>query len=631
MISYRIDLHNPNAHLFRVTLTVPAPAALQRLSLPVWIPGSYLVREFARHLSALEARQGSRRVAVTQCDKASWQVECSGRGALVVSYLVYAFDSSVRAAFLDAQRGFFNGTSTCLRVEGREAEPHRIALRSLPRGWHIATAMPACGNATFEAADYDELVDHPFELGRFWRAEFTVCGVPHELVVAGALPDFDGARLLADTQRICETGIAFWHGTPLAKASRREVVFERYVFLLNAVEDGYGGLEHRASTALIAARRDLPTLAAAANPAQASESTDGYVTLLGLISHEYFHAWNVKRLKPRDFVPYDYAQENYTELLWFFEGFTSYYDDLLLLRAGLIDEARYLRLLSKNINAVAATPGRGVQSVAAASFDAWVKYYRADENSANATVSYYSKGALVALALDLSLRTAAADAAKRQRQRHQKHPGPHPHHHHHHRGQPAATLDLVMQGLWSRSAASAHRGISEADIVAVVRDALGAVSGTRRCDALAQQLSQWVHGTDELPLPPLLQRAGVRAVANPQSLAQRLGLRVSESTWTGIKVTHVLRGGVAERAGVAVGDEVLAVDDWRLRRLDDAQRLLRPGAAAVLLVSRDQRVRQLALEASAAQPSDAGCVWTLALDSQADASAVALRSAWLSG
>ncbi len=599
MISYRIDLHNPNAHLYRVTLTVPRPAATQRLSLPVWIPGSYLVREFARHVSGLEATQGSRAVPrsvpravpLTQLDKATWQAECSGRGALVVTYLVYAFDTSVRAAFLDAQRGFFNGTSLCLRVEGRESEPHRIELRSLPRGWQVATSMSATAATVFEAADYDELVDHPFELGTFWRGQFKAHGVPHELVVAGALPDFDGARLLADTKRICETEIAFWHGdTP----KRSDIPFQRYVFLLNSVDDGYGGLEHRASTALIASRRDLPRLRVQGVPRD--ELSDGYVTLLGLISHEYFHTWNVKRLKPRDFAPYDYTRENYTELLWFFEGFTSYYDDLLLRRAGLIDEARYLKAVAKTVGNVLGMPGRQVQSVAQASFDAWVKYYRGDENTPNATISYYTKGSLVALALDLSLRS---HGSRRQ-----------------------ATLDAVMRGLWARSAGGP---ITEADIVEVLRN----VAGPAQADALSRQLNEWVHGTADLPLQDLLQRFGVQWQAPPATLAQRLGLRVSESALTGIKVTQVLRGGAAERAGLSAGDEVLALGDWRLRRLDDALRLLTPGQPAVLLVSRDQRLLRLSLEAP--ESADVAGAVSLTADTQAARAALALRTAWLGG
>jgi len=578
-IHYRIDVEDVHAHLFRVTLRVPRPAREQRLSLPVWIPGSYLVREFARHLSALRAEQGGQVVPLRQLDKASWVAECGGRGELSVSALVYAFDTSVRCAFLDASRGFFNGTGLCLRVEGREAEPHRLQIGTIPRGWQVATAMravktDAAGRGVYEAADYDELVDHPFELGAFWRGRFEAHGVPHEFVVAGALPDFDGERLLADTRRICEAQIAFWHG-----ARRPKVPFERYVFLLNTSEDGHGGLEHRASTALLSARRNLPQ-------AGRAETTDGYADLLGLISHEYFHTWNVKRLRPAEFARYDYTQENYTALLWFFEGFTSYYDDLFLRRCGLIDTPRYLRLLSRTLTGVAATPGREVQSVAQASFDAWVKYYRSDENTPNATISYYAKGSLVALALDLSLR------------------------------RDGSSLDEVMRTLWS---ASGGGPITEDDIAQALQQCSGR--------SYAKELAAWVHGRDELPLKGLLYSAGIEWQAQPASIAQRLGLRVSESALTGVKVTHVLRGGAAEAAGMAAGDEILAVAGWRVRRLDEAQRLLVPGRAAECLVARDQRVLALKL----VLPADAGigAPVNLAADTKPGKAAQALREAWL--
>ena len=303
MITYRIEVADAHAHLFRVTLTVPRPAPEQRLSLPVWIPGSYLVREFARHLSALSATQGGVERPLRQLDKATWLAHCEGRGALVVSCLVYAFDTSVRAAFLDPNRGFFNGTGVCLRVAGSETLPHRLELRVLPAGWQVATALrplkvDASGRGTYEAADYDEFVDHPVEMGRFWRGNFTAGGVPHEYVVAGALPDFDGERLLTDAKRVCDAQIAFWHGGAGGKVGKPP--FERYVFLHNLIEDGHGGLEHRASTALISPRRDMPALGADA-PRQADPG-DGYANVLGLISHEYFHTWNVKRLRPSKFA-----------------------------------------------------------------------------------------------------------------------------------------------------------------------------------------------------------------------------------------------------------------------------------------------------------------------------------------
>ncbi|MFG6490537.1 M61 family metallopeptidase [Roseateles sp. BYS78W] len=547
---YRIELADIAAHRYRVTLTLDNPAAEQQFNLPVWIPGSYLVREFAKHLSGLTARQGSRELAVEQLDKAGWRVRCTGRAALVLSYDVYAFDASVRTAWLDSQRAFFNPSSLCLRAQGREAEPHRIELARVPKGWHVATAM-AERDGGFEAADYDELVDHPFEIGPHWQGEFTAAGVPHRVVVAGAWPSFDGERLLADVQRICEAQIAFWGGAP----------FERYSFLLWAVDDGHGGLEHRASTALICSRRELPTAIEAAAP------SDNYARLLGLFSHEYFHAWNVKRLRPAEFASLDYQRENYTELLWFFEGFTSYYDELFLRRAGLVDAPRYLKLLQASVNGVLAAPGRRVQPLAQASFEAWTKYYRPDENSPNATSNYYAQGALVALCLDLSLRARKS------------------------------SLDALMQRLWTRSEGGP---VSERDILAAVA-ALGG-------DDLAAQLHGWVHLTDELPLRELLAAYGVAwRDEGRQSVAQRLGLRVRESALTGVQVSHVLAGGTAEAGGVNARDEILGCNGWRLRRLDDAPGLLKVGEAQLrLLVSRDQRLVELGVALPPARPAAVG-------------------------
>jgi predicted metalloprotease with PDZ domain len=572
-ITCRVEIADAHAHQFRVTLSVPRPAALQRLALPVWIPGSYMVRDFARHFSGLQARQGARAVALTQQDKTTWQAACSGIGTLTVTALVYAFDPSVRAAWLDAERAFFNATSLCLRAVGREDDAHEIVLAGLPRGWDVATSMPRGSRGRFRAANYDEFVDHPFELGRFWRGAFKAHGVAHEFVVSGAWPGFDGERLLADARRLCEAQIAFWHGDD----KKPKAPFARYVFLLNAVDDGYGGLEHRASTALVARRRDLPQQGVAA-------LTEGYVGLLGLISHEYFHAWNVKRLKPVELATIDYARENPTRLLWFFEGFTSYYDDLLLLRAGLIDAPRYLGLVAKTISGIAATPGRAVQSVAEASFDAWTKYYRTDENTPNATVSYYTKGALVALAFDLTLRRE---------------------------GQ--GTLDDVMRGLWRESGGGP---IDEAAIAAV----LERVGGR----SFARELAAWVHGRAELPLAELLDAAGVQVLRDKPAFAAALGLRLAENT-SGVRVTHVLAGSAAQAAGLAAGDELIAVDGWRIRRLDEAQQWIVAGAPFELLLARDQRLRTLRI----VPDTRAAPTTRLALAARPERAALALRRAWL--
>ena len=555
-VHYRIEAADPHARLFTVTLTVAHPQEQQELSLPVWIPGSYLVREFSKNLQGLTAKQGRKPVAVQQLDKHRWRATCRTDRPLVLTYEVCAYDSSVRTAWLDASRGFFNGTSVCLRVHGQEDAPHalEVASTAATAHWSVATGLTPQsidkrGFGVYAASHYDELVDCPVEMGTFWSGQFTACGVAHRFVVAGAAPSFDGKRLLADTQKICETAIRFWHG-------KGKPPIKNYLFMLNAVHDGYGGLEHRNSTALICGRHDLPRTGEA-------RASDGYTTLLGLISHEYFHTWNVKRLRPAEFSRYDYSQENYTQLLWFFEGFTSYYDDLLLRRAGLIDDATYLKLLAKATNQVLQTPGRSVQTVAQASFDAWVKYYRQDENTANATVSYYTKGSLVALCLDLTLRREGK-----------------------------TTLDDVMRALWKRCAGGP---MTEADL----RAELASLAGR----SFDNELDQWVHSTAELPLAELLAAHGVALKPEQPQLAQRLGLRVTENH--SVQLKTVLRGGPAEKAGMAAGDEWLGLQvqgqGWRIARLEDVAFYAGAATQVTAVVARDGRLLQLPMALPAAQ------------------------------
>ncbi len=571
-IHYRVEAADLNAHLFRVSLVIENPAVGQRLSLPAWIPGSYLVREFTKNLQRLSARQDGKPVPLQQLDKASWQADCAASQPLHLDWEVYAFDNSVRTAWLDAHRGFFNGTSLLLRVHGQEAQPHTLEIVAPEAQWEAATGLAPLkptrrGFGTYLAANYDELVDCPVEMGRFWSAEFKAHGVPHRFVVAGATESFDGARLLADTQRICEAQIRFWHG-------RKHPPHKSYVFMLNVVDDGYGGLEHRNSTALICSRRDLPRQGEA-------HATEGYTTLLGLISHEYFHTWNVKQLRPSEFARYNYQGENYTQLLWFFEGFTSYYDDLLLRRAGLIDDATYLKLLTKTINLVLQAPGREVQSVAQASFDAWVKYYRQDENTPNATISYYTKGALVALCFDLSLRRDGR-----------------------------TDLDEVMRALWVRCKAGA---MTESDFATVLRE-LGGRSFSR-------EIAAWVHGTRDLPLQDLLASRGVDVHHDAAPWQQRLGLRASDAGGM-LQVKTVLRGGPAEQAGMAANDEFLGIEvagtAWRIKKIDELPLYLGNHRRFVAIVARDRRMLRL----DVSLPPSVTC-WRLALRD------AALAQTWL--
>ncbi len=558
-LHYAVEAADLNAHLFRVTLTIDQPAALQTVSLPVWIPGSYLVREFSKNLQNLTAKQGRRAPTLVQQDKCTWHITCRAGEPLVLRYEVYAFDNSVRTAWLDSQRGFFNGTSMCLRVHGQEAQAHHLQLLPVKgqAAWQAATGLTPVhtdkrGFGLYTAADYDELVDCPVELGAFWSGNFEACGIAHRFVVAGALPSMDGDRLLADTQKICETEIRFWHGQ--GKSAGQKAPYKNYLFMLNAVHDGYGGLEHRNSTALICKRADLPRQ-------NGPRSSEGYTTLLGLISHEYFHTWNVKQLRPDAFAHYDYTQENYTPLLWFFEGFTSYYDDLLLRRAELIDDATYIQLLNKTITQVQQTPGRHVQTVAQASHDAWVKYYRQDENTLNATVSYYTKGALVALCLDLTLRQAGHK------------------------------LDDVMRGVYKRCKGGP---MHEQDLLAQLQAQTG-----RSWQA---EITAWVHTTGELPLAKLLQSHGVQIHVETGSFGERLGLRHTDST-NGVQIKAVLRGSAAERAGLAARDEWLGIEvgakgqggHWRIAKLAEVPELLGKERQLTALVARDRQLLRLPL------------------------------------
>ena len=558
-VSYRLEMADLHAHQWRVTITLPRPHARQGLAFATWAPGSYTRRDFARHVTGLVALQRGQAVACVQTGLSRWELSAREGVPLQIEYRVYAFDPSVRGSFLDADRGFVNGPAVFACCEGHEAQPHALRLGRLPRGWTCTTTMPAV------AAGHAELIDHPLALGRLWRGEFTAGGVPHGFTVAGAWPSFDGERLLADTQRICEAHIRFWHG-------RGKPPFERYEFLLHLRDDDYGGLEHRNSTALVAARRDLPRRGTAERP-------DAYVNLLALVSHEYFHTWNVVRMKAPEFVAPDLSQELPTPVLWFYEGFTSYYDELMLLRAGLVDRARYLRMLGRPLNAVLGTPGRHVQSLADASHDAWTKFYRRDENTVNATVSYYDKGTLVALATDLVLRREGR------------------------------TLDEVMRTLWrSRAPVGPQQ----------VFDALP--------PTVAALLKAWVHGTGDVPLAPLLAEFAVTLRGEAPSLAAQLGLKLSEGALSGVQVRHVLRDSAAEAAGLAAGDEILAADGWRLRRLEELRQWVAADAPFELTIVRDQRLRTLRVQPPRAAAAPAA---VLADDAQAGPAALALRRAWL--
>jgi predicted metalloprotease with PDZ domain len=588
-VRYRIAPHDPHAHLYEVAVTVDAPdAAGQRFMLPAWIPGSYLIREFARHFVRVDAYAADGLVPVTKVAKNEWQA-APCRGPLTLVAHVYAFDLSVRTAYLDATRGYFNGAAVFLAPVGHEDAPCEVDI-ARPQGdadanWRVATTLPVLDAAPYafgryRAANYDDLIDHPVETSAFALVTFTAGGVPHDIAVSGR-QSADLDRLARDVARVCQWQIDLFGGAP----------FDRYLFQVAAVGDGYGGLEHRSSTSLLCRRDELPHTAVAA-------IDDDYLTFLGLASHEYFHSWNVKRIKPAAFVPYDLAREGYTRQLWAFEGFTSYYDDLALVRSGLIDRERYLELLGRTATTVLRGPGRNVQSVAESSFDAWIKYYRQDENTPNAVVSYYAKGALVGCALDLTLRLAGS------------------------------SLDELMRALWARYG---RPGIG------VPEDGIARIANELARSDLSDFFARHVHGTEDLPLDRLLPQFGIEyrlreaqggkdrggkpATGTPPRCA--LGVRFGNDQ----KLAAVLRDGPASRAGLSAHDTLVAIDGLKATAEHVTNVLARrtPGETIEVHAFRRDELMRFAVTL-AAPPADT-CYLLVA--GEASPEVAARRSGWL--
>lgn len=587
---YEIAAHDVHAHLFEVRCTVPRPAPDgQRFRLPAWIPGSYLIREFARQFSDVGAEAGGVPVAIHKESKDTWRAAPTSAPLTVIAR-VYAFDLSVRTAYLDATRGYFNGAAMFLCPEGHERAPCTLDVVA-PAGdacarWRVATTLAAesvdaRGFGRYRAASYEDLIDHPVEIADFVEVTFAARGVPHVVALTGRV-DIDGDRLARDLQRVCEAHIDLFGGS---------APFERYLFQVMAVGDGHGGLEHRDSTSLLCRRDELPRRALGA-------PNDEYVNLLGLASHEYFHAWNVKRIKPAVFAPYDLSRENYTRDLWAYEGVTSYYDDLALVRSGVIEPARYLELVARTITTVLRMPGRRRQSLADASFDAWIKFYRPDENSPNATVSYYTKGALVALALDLALRIGGE-----------------------------ASLDDVMRRLWSRYGAR-EIGVPEGEIERIASEFGGAV--------VPDIFARCVHGTDDPPLDRLLAAFGVELHLRPAASGNDRGGKPAsaplpsaaiDAKVTGdMRIQHAYRDGAAERAGLAADDVLVAFDGLRATP-DTLATLLRRPPGEHVRVHAFRRDELFDVELTLAVPAADTCYLTLVSDPPPRAAM--LRNAWL--
>lgn len=585
-IRYQIRFDNPRAHLIHVSLSIARPdPAGQQLSLPSWTPGSYLIREHARQIIALTAvdAQG-KALAVKKQDKNRWQLAACA-SAVTVNYAICATDDSVRAAWLNDERGYYDGAALYLCVEGQRDVPHAVSL-TMPQDWQLATTLPG-SEGEHAAGDYATLIDHPVMLGKLKRIEFSVGDVPHALVLQGA-EAVDEARLATDLAKVCEQHAQLF-GLPLP--------MDRYAFLTRVTANGYGGLEHQDCSSLLITHADLP------GPGQA-EISPGYRNFLGLVSHEYFHLWNVRRIRPQAFAASDLSAEAYTRDLWAYEGITSYYDDLALLRCGVISVESYLDLLARAATRLWRTPGRHYQSLADSSFDAWIRFYRADAHSPNYQVSYYNKGALVALCLDLQLRLRHSELS----------------------------LDEAMRALWQRYGQAAA-GAPEGSAAALAAE----LGGTDITDFL-QPLLQ---GTEDPPLAALLGEFGIASElrcaageadaggvlpAGSCALPVTLGLR-STAQHGQRCVGTVWADGPAQQAGLQPGDVLLALDGWQLGEREPQAFLSSRAPGDVVQVSflRDARQRQVALTLAAPQPD----TWVLRLDPDADAQRCARRRAWL--
>ena len=514
-IQYTIWSADLYGHRFHVKLRIENPLPNgQILQMPAWIPGSYLIRDFSKQIETIEGfalSKPNEALVLERIDNDQWRLP-KVTGPVEILTTVYAFDSSVRAAYLDTERAFINPSSLCLAVMGQESLPCAVVLippkDTCANSWTVQTGLQPAkvddqGYGFYLAKNYDDLLDHPIAMGEFQIAHWQSNGVSHAMAIQGCIHEVDLERLATDLQAICTCTIN------LFEPKTKQAPFQNYLFLVNSVLSGYGGLEHRNSTALLCRRDQIPQIHSPLDEAS-------YREFLGLCSHEYFHAWLVKRIQPKAFQPYQLDRRNHTRLLWLFEGFTSYYDDLQLFRSKRIDLKTYLQLVANNWNGILRGPGRLKQSLADSSFDAWTKYYQADENTPNAVVSYYGKGALLAL----------------------------------------------MRLIWKIHGVTLD-GIAEDGLDDLMRTLLGVGFNT----TWNEFKSRYIFGTEDIPIQKWIDSKFITVKQKKHSKLEQIklqfGMRHSDSNgW--LKVTHVLDGGAAQFAGLAAGDLLASINGERI-------------------------------------------------------------------
>lgn len=578
-IRYTLRFPEPHTHYVEVDAVYPTggrPAV--ELMMAVWTPGSYMVREYSRHVENVRAASpAGGALEVEKTDKNRWRVVTAGAPAVTLRYRVYAHEMTVRTNWVEADFAMLNGAPTFITLADGGARPHEVAIEPA-RGWRVSmTGLPDAGGGAhrYRAPDYDTLVDSPMLVGNPAVYEFTVDDTRHSLVNIGEAGVFDGAQAAKDLEGLVREHRRMWGSLP----------YDRYLFLnvLTAVPGQVpgGGLEHRNSSLLIAGR-------------WATRARQSYLAWLELASHEYFHVWNIKRLRPVELGPFTYDDEVFTRSLWIAEGITDYYAELIVHRAGLSSQAEYLDALSNKIEELQTTPGRLVQPVDLASFDAWIKFYRPDENTPNASVSYYTKGAVMGFLLDARMRRASAGAR---------------------------SLDDVLRAAYQKF--SGGRGYSPDEFRAVAEQASGLNLRSFWADA--------VEGTAELDYSEALETLGLRFRAPAPPAPDRparawLGMNTRNDAGR-LVVAQVRRETPAYAAGLNVDDEIIAIDDFRVRADQLTQRLeaYKPGDRVTLLVARRDQLLRLPVTFGEEPPRR----WRLEADPSAAEAPQQQRTRWL--
>jgi predicted metalloprotease with PDZ domain len=573
-IRYTLSFPAPQTHYVEVTATVPTERrATIDLMMAVWTPGSYLVREYERNVEAVTALSADGHVLdIDKSKKNRWRVATGGARAVTLKYRVYCREMSVRTNWVETDFALLNGAPTFITLADLSPRPHDITITPASGWQRSVTALPSAGGEHhYRAPDYDTLVDSPIVVGNPAVYDFEVAGKKHSLVNVGEGGVFDGARAAKDLEQIVKQDLAFWGALP----------YDRYIFF-NMITEAGGGLEHKNSTVLMTSR-------------WATRTRKAYLGWLQLASHEYFHAWNVKRLRPAELGPFDYENENITRSLWIVEGFTDYYADLQVQRAGLQTHDEYLEDLSNTIELLQTTPGRLVQSAEMASFDAWIKYYRPDENSNNTSISYYTKGTVIAFLLDAKIR-AATKGAK--------------------------SLDDVMRAAYQKY--SGPRGYTKEEFRVVAEQVAGV--------SLKSFFESAVEGTAELDYSEALQTFGLRFTAGSTSALERakpwLGIGTRNDNGRLI-ITAVQRSSPADVGGLNVDDEILAIDDFRVRadRLENRLEQYKAGDRVTFLIARREQLVHIPLTVEA-EPQKA---WRLGLNPAATDMQRRLFDGWLRG